>query len=370
MRLIIQRYLAFNFILPLIVSTLFFVSFLLTFQLFRVMKLLASKDVPLMTAVGLMGHISVTFLPVGVPLSVLFATLYTYGKMGQDSELIAMRSLGITKFKLFSPVLIMCLFIAGGLYGLNQNLIPFSNLEFRRALTVLTSKGLIGDIKKGQFFTEIPKVLLFANDVQGSNLSEVFLRLEGAENVTQVIHAKRGMIEKGQETSYGSNSMALELYDGNMVKYSQAGDSLEKVYFERYKMPVVASELSMEISAKESMKSSAVLESEMKAWDPKIGNPKDLLQKKLEYFSRINTPLLVLVFALLGLGLGVQRARGKNQNTATMSLGVLVVYYMLFFLVYSLATKGLILPEIAIFLPTLLLVVVGGILFRRLDWVI
>lgn len=370
MRLILQRYLGFNFVLPLTLSTLFFVSFLLTFQLFRVTKILASKDVPFIAVLELMGHIAVTFLPIGVPLSVLFATIYTYGKLGQDSELIAMRSLGITKFKLFAPILFLSFFIAGALFGLNQNLIPYSNQQFRLAMNALTSKGLLSDIKKGQFFSEIPGVLMFTRDVQDDDLTDVFLRIENSSGQFQSIHAKRAKIQKGQETQWGSSSMSMIFFDGNMAKFSQNGERIEKVIFEKYYMPVTTAEVSLDFAPKETMRSSNELIQVIKEWDKEKKSLQELFQIKVELYNRINSPLLVLVFAFIGMGVGVQRARGKNQNTATMSLGVLLIYYALFFTGLNFSKQGIILPELAVFIPTLIILGLGLVFYRRLDWVV
>ena len=77
---IAQRYLAYHFLGPFLVSTFFFVIFLLTFQLFRITKVIISKGVEVGTIFELIFHMGISFLPMAIPLSVLFASIYTMNR--------------------------------------------------------------------------------------------------------------------------------------------------------------------------------------------------------------------------------------------------------------------------------------------------
>ena len=50
-----------------------------------------------------MGHLCVSFLPISIPLAGLFAMIYAMGKLSDDAEIIALRSFGFSKYKLFAP---------------------------------------------------------------------------------------------------------------------------------------------------------------------------------------------------------------------------------------------------------------------------
>ena len=67
-----HRYLSANFVVPFVLSTGFFVIFLLTFQLFRLIRIVTDKDVETYVLLELMGHIAISFLPMAVPLAGLF----------------------------------------------------------------------------------------------------------------------------------------------------------------------------------------------------------------------------------------------------------------------------------------------------------
>jgi lipopolysaccharide export system permease protein len=97
------RYLASSFIPPFILGFIFFVAFLITFYMFRIIGLIITKGIDVLTVLTMVINLSVSFFPMAAPLAAFFATIYTLNKLSEDSEIIAMRSFGISKIKIFLP---------------------------------------------------------------------------------------------------------------------------------------------------------------------------------------------------------------------------------------------------------------------------
>jgi lipopolysaccharide export system permease protein len=383
---IIQRYLASHFIGPFIFSTAFFVIFLLTFQLFRLIRIVTTKGVELSLVFELMGHIAVSFLPMAVPLSVLFATIFTMNKLSEDSEIVAMRSFGLTKQVLLTPLLLLGLFIAGMIFVLNRNLIPHSKTQFKNTIIKLTSQGNMTDIKPGQFFTEIPKVTLFAEKVNtgGTKLQEVFISQKNGEE-EQVIFARRGAMIKQSSGKLRTPTLRLHLEDGNIVKQSSDG-KVEKIIFSEYDFPVLSGGELPGFVTKDSMRSNAELKKVIRQREERLSelaSQKEMSQaqinergeilsrqpkSQLEYWSRFNTPLQVLLFIFLGFSLGIKKGRGRTKNSGSLGLFFLIGYYVLFFGGVSLARKGTLPAYSVVYLPTILSLLLGVRLYRKLDW--
>ena len=154
---IYSLYLASNFVLPFMVSTLFFVSFLMTFELFRILQLMSSKDITFGFILGMMGDVAVTLIPMAVPLSIFFSTIYCLNKLSGDSEYIALRSFGLQKKHILIPFAIISSVMAINLFFLNQDLVPNAHRNVRKKIKIISSTSLVEGIKSGQFFTNIPK---------------------------------------------------------------------------------------------------------------------------------------------------------------------------------------------------------------------
>src|SRR5690606_15722511 len=155
MRNLLQFYLASSFVLPFLVSTLFFVTFLLTFELFKLTKLIISQDVSFLFVAELVGDIAVTLLPMAIPISIFFSVIFCMGKLSSDSEYIAMRSFGMNKMAILKPFLIIGVFIGINAYFLGQELVPIAHKDMRQKVIMLSSESLIAGLKSGQFFTAI-----------------------------------------------------------------------------------------------------------------------------------------------------------------------------------------------------------------------
>lgn len=384
---IAQRYLAATFIPPFLLSTFFFVAFLLTFQLFRIVRIVINKGVDFSTVLELTGHIAISFLPMAIPLSALFATIYTLNKMSEDSEIVAMRSFGLTKHKLFIPLLILGTVAAVGIFSLNMNLIPRSKTQFKNTIVRLTSRGMLTDIKAENFFTEIPNVTLFAEKVdEGGNLMEnVFIHMKRNDE-EQVIVAKTGALIKQYSGTWDIPSIRMHLTQGTITKSWKSRKDSENIIFEEYDFPILNNDYTPGFVTKDSMRTSRELRRRVRIDKNKVreleskGNltqqeqawvnemKRNLPKSELEYWSRLNTPVQTLIFILLGFALGIKQGRGKTRNSGLISLMILIGYYALFFGGVSMAKKGQVPAALIVFLPTIIAGVAATYYYKMLDW--
>lgn len=368
---LIQRYLAINFLPPFLLAVGFFVTFLLTSQLFRLTSIVVNNGVELGAVFELFGHIAVSFLPMAVPLSALFATIITLNKLSEDSEIVAMRSFGITKARLLVPIIGMGLIIAIAIFALNRNLIPYSKLLFRNTVIKLTSKGMTMNIQAGQFFTDVPNVILFAEGVseEGQRLRDIFIQSIDGEEMESVIFAEQGVLIKQEFEGIGFPTLRLHLTNGNIIRTSKNGNDNEKILFKEYDFPLVAGGGQPGFITKDSMLSNNQLWKQIKEYKKKSTLDQNRISKmEIEYWSRWNTPFQVMVFIFLGFGLGIKRGRGKQRNTTVLGLIVLILYYAAFFSGVSLAQKGIVPSWFVVFLPSALALSFGTWTYRKLDW--
>lgn len=373
MRLLLQRYLAGQFIMPLIVSTVFFICFMLTFQLFRMTEMLVTRDISLSFVLGLLGDISLTFIPMSLPIAVFFSTIYCLNRFCSDSEYIAMRAGGMTKGRILAPFLLVSGLLSVSVYHLNQEIIPHSQKEFARKLNLLISSGMLAGIKEGQFFNEIPNVTMFATRATkyGRNLEEVFLHFK-EDKGERVIQAARGELIPERQEDSGLERLTLKLFDGNIIGKKENGD-IEKILFKQYDFPVSQNQLDLRVSIKETMLSSGELSKALSMTPEQAEkkynfNQKDLFNARYEFWNRKNGALICFIFCFLGFALGIKGNRGKATNSGFIGLMTLILYYALFFSLVSMARKGTVPMPVAVFLPSLVVAGIGYRFYRKLDW--
>lgn len=379
---IISRYLASSFILPFLVGLLFFISFLLTFQIFRLTSLVINKGVPITMIFELLGHIAISFIPMAMPLASLFAMIFAMNKLSGDSEIIVMRSVGFTRLRLYIPFFLISCFVALLTYSLNYSIIPHSKREFKKALILLTSSGFLADIKGGEFFTSIPGLTIYADQVEnkGTELHNVFINLRNEKREEEnIVVAKSGELLKINPNKWGHASLRLRLFDGNILKKTGADGKMEKILFEKYEFPLSEGEISSGLVTKRSMKTNDELFKQLVEENNKLSRQKrksakwldvrdSVLKTEIEICERFNTPLLCVLFVFLGLGLGIQRTRGASLNAIAVSFIVLAVYYTIYFTAVGMAHKDVIPSYIAVFMPSVLTLGAALFFYRRLEW--
>lgn len=364
--------------------------------MFRVVRVVMGKGVNPWLVAELAGHIALSFLPMALPIAILFAAIYTMNRFSEDSEIVAMRSFGISRHRLFAPFAIVALCIAIIIYGLGISIIPQSRAQFRNTLIILSSQGMLSDVRPEQFYMEIPGVILFAETVEdgGENFGDVFIYFDDSRGrEDQVITAKKGTLIKqfpADSPGFAAPNLRMHLFDGSITKAVRGEDNLEVIHFKEYDFPITTDFLRPSTIARDSMRSNKELREliaervqRLNALQDRINEGrtlnrrqeiekghllKDIPSSKIEYWSRFNVPILCFVFALLGFSLGVKQGRGRSKNTAAVSILVVILYYALYFGGLSLTQRGDFPPEVTSFGPTLLALLIALYYYRKVEW--
>ncbi|MCT4642105.1 MAG: LptF/LptG family permease [Bacteriovoracaceae bacterium] len=368
-------YLAAHYVVPLVTSTLFFVIFLLTFELFRIMQLMSSSDVSFNFILSMILDIGVTLIPMALPLSVFFSTIFCINKLSGDSEYIALRSFGLKKLQIMGPFLIVGFIMAANIYFLTQQLVPNAHSNLRRKINIISSASLIQGIKSGQFFTTIPNVTMFPEKVDETTkeLTNVFLQIYTPANKEEkVIHAKSGKILHEKDEQTGFETFKLYLKNGNITNSIKGKNDVQKILFEEYTLPISSQKFSYTPSTKEIMMNGRQLKNFIDAGlDSAIKKgfkKKVYVNAKYEYWNRLNQPLMVLIFTFLGFCLGVKATRSRGQNSSGKAILVLIGYYAIFFGLVGMAKSEKIPMYLAVILPSILLIIYCIKLYRKMDW--
>lgn len=98
---------------------------------------------------------SASLVPLALPLSVLLASLMTFGNLGETYELVAIKSSGISLLRFMRPVFFVALFISVVAFLFSNNVIPVANLKSRTLLKDIVYAKPSFDLKEGVFYDKI-----------------------------------------------------------------------------------------------------------------------------------------------------------------------------------------------------------------------
>ncbi len=367
----LYRYLLSSVIIPFLGIIIFLVSLLLIFQLARVLNLLSGQGLSIMDLTQFFGSIAMSFLPLVVPLSIFFSVLYGFYKLSGESEFVAMRALGLGNVKLLAPVLFFGLMSALSLYLLNQQGIPRAKKYFAVKMGEMRSNQFFSQLKSGQFFTEMKDVILFAErfDSESLKMENVFVQIQSQNNLKRIIMSDSGRFFWDEEQ--GSRVLKVEFFDGNLNSLSP-GDQLDKTLFETYQYPVLQEDILIDESHRANAMTHEELQKYLSLSDKELkkmgGSPAYRLRALVEYWDRINTPFLCLLYTLIGLCLGIGHFRSRGKNVAFWAISILMGYFSMYFFFVGLARKGSIEPFLAVFVPSFALLFFSLLLVRKINW--
>ncbi len=154
-----------------------------------------------------------TLVPLALPLAILLSSLMTFGKLGENYELTALKSSGISLYKIMQPLFVSVTIIAISAFFFSNHVIPYSNMKFKTLLYDIMNKKLALNMREGVFFNDIEGYSIKVNHKsEDGNLLEDLLIYDHSEKMgnTKVIKAKSGKMYTAGNDRY----LYLELFDG------------------------------------------------------------------------------------------------------------------------------------------------------------
>lgn len=149
-RLVLKTYLG-----PLLL-TFFIVMFILLMQfLWKYIDDLVGKGLSADVIAELLLYASAGLVPMALPLSTLLASLMTMGGMGENNELLAMKSAGISLPRIMRPIVYLTLVISIGAFFFSDRVLPYTNLKISTLFWDLKQQRPELQIKPGVFNYDI-----------------------------------------------------------------------------------------------------------------------------------------------------------------------------------------------------------------------
>lgn len=211
-----------SFIGPFIAT--FFVSlflFLLQF-LWKYIGDLIGKGLEWYVILEFIFYSAIHLIPMALPLAVLLSSIMTFGSLGENYELVAMKSAGISLIRIFVPMYAAILIIGGFAFYASNILIPKANLSWGALLYDVSNKRPAFNIKEGVFFKDIDGYSIKIGKKLDDNktIQDIIIYVKGSgRNNNNIILAKSGTMQMTPDERY----LVLTLRDG--IKYQEMVDN-------------------------------------------------------------------------------------------------------------------------------------------------
>ena len=138
------------------VLTFFIVMFVLMMNIvWRYIDELVGKGLSAGIIIELMTYFMANMIPLGLPLAMLLAAIMTMGNLGENYELLAMKSAGMSLVRITKPLIILVSVIAVGSFFIGNNLVPYANKKVYSIIYDIRQQKQSLEFQDGLFFNGI-----------------------------------------------------------------------------------------------------------------------------------------------------------------------------------------------------------------------
>ncbi len=322
--------------------------------------------------VSLVGKLLLLTLPnivvLTLPMSLLFGTLIAVGRLSSDSELIAMRASGLSLLTLYRPILLLSGLLTLANTALMVYVLPWGNHALQELRLDIATETVAQQVEPRVFYEEWEGKVVYVFEVPpgSKRWKGVFL----AEAIPSTRQNQITTADWGEVlVDPAGERLVLRLYNAiqHKVDLSAPDDRYEISRHRRLDLVLddqFTSEQKAKISASKGVRELTLGELVDLLHDPSTDAEQRNLAR-VEIHKKFSIPAACLVFGLFALPLGINNRRGGKASGFALSIGILILYYVLLNDGEEAAHVGRVAPWLAMWFPNILLAAFGIFLLIR-----
>lgn len=338
--------------------------------MFELVRRIVESGLPVGIAVQVLLLRLPSFLVISFPMATLMATLLAYSRLSANSELTALRSVGISATRMITPALALALVMTGLTFVFNDVIVPRTSLSAE--ITLQRALGRSVSTEKGNniIYSRFGRLVAGDGELE-TGLAQLFYAKKFNEGVmrgvTVLDFSRLGFTQMlvADEARWNERESKWEFLDGQILTLSPSG-SVTSADFDRYLYPLSAAPIRIAKLPKDANNMTVAEAIEAERMLDEAGDRKEARRMRVRIQEKFTLPMACLVFGLIGSSLGAKpNGRTSRSQGFGISVVLILVYYVLSFSFSSLGVKGTLPPVVAAWAPVLISLAGGGLLLRQ-----
>jgi lipopolysaccharide export system permease protein len=368
---VMDRYIFIQLLLPFLFGVGAFSSIATSVgSVFELIRQVTQSGLPIEIAAKVLALTMPEFIGYSFPMSVLLSTMMTFGRLSGDSEIIAMRSAGISVYRLVVPALVLSLMVTMLTFVLQESIVPAAKLEAASTMQQALKQEKPSFQKDNIIYPDFAEEkqpdgskvrnlvrLFYARQFNGQEMTDVMVIDRSQSEVSRVIDAKSGKLDIGKKTWDFSNGTVYEIDPKSKNSTKSQFDHLQ---VNLGKTPLEIGALERQPDQMNITESIAYLDVLRAKADWKALNTFQIrIQQKLAL------PFVCLIFGIIGSAVGIRPQRGGKATSFGMSLLLIFAYYIIITVMGAMGEVGYLSPFLAGWIPNMLGIGVGVYLLTK-----
>jgi len=357
----IDKYLLRQFTTILAMALLGFVTVFLIVDLIENIDKFIDNDVPFKIILLFYLYTLPWFFSIGLPMATLIATVFSVGLMAKRNEWTAMKSSGISLYRIAIPLVIAGLILSFISYELDNNLVTKGNEK----VTEIEQKHMRRKARRNTFRTNkiLNDVLLQKQEKTHISLSRYTISGMEAQNATILI-LEGGIIRKridAKKMFWNDSLLVWDISNYSIRDFNEFGEELNVIISKSdtsMNTNFVPDDITKQFKSPDEMNYKELTE--------RIALLKENGVKTIRWevarYNKISFSLTALIVVLFGLPLAVSKQKGGLAFAAGMSVLVIFAYYAFIKFGQSLGYKEVLDPLISAWIGNIIFGIGGLIL--------
>lgn len=316
-------------------------------QLKQIFSLIMKSGVPLNLALMIIGLHLPEIIVLTIPIGVLLGTLLVFNRMSGDSEIIALRTSGISFYRIMVAPLLFGLVTSMCSFAINEYMVPIANRTSKKLEFLALYKSELPSGSANFTYMDRGKDLslnriFYIGFYNGKAIFNVIILDFTHSKLVQIISAASGMWSRGEWVLSKGRSYVL------------AGDSdiTRIVQFDKLTIPGIK-------NANDALETQKVAPKDMNMFELK--QYMDILTKSnslsndllVRFHQKFAQPLACLIVALAGAPLGLLARRSRSNIGLIYSAAIVFMYYVMVSTSGAMGESGRLDPILAAWLPNI-----------------
>ena len=329
--------------------------------LFRIADLIIKNGVSLGIVIRLFLYYLPKMAAAAIPMSCLLAALIGFNKLSANSELVALKSSGISFNRIIRPVIILAFLVSIGAFFINETLVPVSERAAANVMAYEVYKQSPPVFKEKVFLKEESggslKRVIYVNrmDIKDGMMSDVVVQEFENGLLSRLVSAEKG--------EWIDGSWWLE--EGKVFEITKENDVSLLFTFDKQALQL---NLNPEEAARSSRTPDEMTLNELFR-EIEMMKQKGMDVSKIVMIMnlRFSVPWACLVLAIVGAAVGSRPQRSSSGMGLGLSVIIVFVYYIILSFTQSLGDAGYLHPVFAAWIANIVFLIIGAGLTLRAN---
>ena len=342
---------------PFVLSVLFFNFVFLMAEMIEITNWIVNYDVSILAVLLMILYSTPLFMVFVIPMSSMMSILLTFLRMSGDNEITALKSGGLSVYRMMLPVIVLGLLGFGVTLFITVYAMPWATQAIRGLTYRVAASNVDIGLKERTFNDSFKDVMLYINkvDLKNKELIDIFIEDKRQEGIVSTVVAPRGkLFSEPDKFLYH-----LMLYNGTIHQTNLDDRMANSIGFKTYQLSLDIKEAfapGKKQRRHRSEMSLGELIQHVKSFKKK---DKNYYKALLDLHQKFSFPVACLALGLLALPLGLQSRSAKRSFGLILGLLLALVYYLMLSAGTVFGKAGRIPPAIGMWVPNAIMGVAG-----------